>query len=258
MAKVAYTAPVMLVSEVEAAVAAATGLKVATTTELTLIDEAITSAGLAASRWDGKDWWWLRGTGSFPTVADQVSYVLRTVNSNDMASLWAVQAVYYDDDWPLGVLAWDVYQQWYRLNRPTANTTKPLQYAVTGEAPSMYLRPIPDAAYTLYVDYTKRHSKITSTGSLDTALIVPGEFHMGVYVAGAIWLLQHNTSDPLRLRDCPLFAEAMGQMTGADPATLDSERELDKFPDTQGSVPPDKRIHRTAGGTTLLVNPQSI
>ncbi len=207
---------------------------------LVKVFQAVTACGMAAATWSGSDWWWLKDTGSFPTVADTASYALRTVNSNDMSDLWAVERAYYDDDWPLRAINWRDYQEWYRLIRPTAGTTKPLGYAVKGEAPSLYMQPIPDAAYTIYVDYVKRHSEVTSA-SASNLLIVPAEYQEGIYVQGAVWTLRHDITEGLSLKDCPSFMEAIGRMYASRPERYDHES-LDDAPGAHGTLPHNVKI----------------
>jgi len=219
--------------------------------QATRIDDAITAVGMAVETWDGTDWWWLRDTGSFPTVDGTVSYALRTVNTNDMANLWAVQRVYYDDDWALKSLVWSDYQDWYRLIRPNAAEQKPLGYTVTGEPPYLWLYPLPDTEYTLYVDYTKRHSKI-SAGAPTGGLIVPAEFQHGIYIDGAAWWLRHELEDAASLRDCPRFMEAINRMRAARPIRY-GEDPNDLFPDAQsGTFPNDRRVKITEDGVHIL------
>jgi len=222
MAQIAYNAPSMTIAELELAIARGVGWVDSNDTTIgsgptAKIDQAITAAGLAAATWNGMDWWWLHSTGSFPTVANTASYALRTVNTNDMATLWRVDKVYYDDDHEIVQLPYLEYQEWYRLDRPTASTQPPEECGITGEPPYIWLRPVPDDAYTVYVDYTRRHSKITLAGSTDAALIVPAEYQMDIYVAGAEWLLRHERFGPETLMQCPGFRHGIEQMGLGDP-----------------------------------------
>ena len=219
------------------------------------IDDAMTAVGMAVETWDGTDWWWLRDTGSFPTVDTVASYALRTVNTNDMANLWAVQQVCYEDDWPLTPMTWAQYDEWYRLIRPNASTGKPLGYAVTGEPPYLWLYPIPDDAYTLYVRYTKRHSKI-SAGAPTGGLIVPAEFQHGIYIEGSLWWLRHELEDAASLRDCPRFMEAINGMRAGRPDNYGDDQS-NMFPDAQaGAWPNDRRVKFTENGVHIF-NPYS-
>ena len=257
MAEAAYTAPGMTVPEVESAVGVGLGYSatdIGDSTILAKIDQAITAAALACATWDGTDWWWLHSSGSFPTVADTPSYVLRTVNTANMPALWAVDRIYYDDERELSQISWLQYQNWYRLLRPSANTASPLEWAVTGEPPTLYLSPTPDDAYTIYVDYTLRHSKITKAGSSTAALIVPAEYQWGIYVGGAEWLIRHETFEPMSLHDCPQFMEAIGRMKASNPIMRGANRDLDKFSDSVGTIPWDQSVYVTDGGSVLLTN----
>jgi len=208
----------MTVAEIEAAInrGLGAGSSVSDATTLTRIDEAITAAGQAAVIWNGSGWWWAQAAlKTFDTVDGTSTYALKTVNSNAMSNLWAVQKAILADDWPLQLLkdkqAYDEYTTLY------GTESRPTHYAIWGDM-TMGLVPCPNAAETITVSYIQRHSKITNAGSLDTALIVPPEFHGSVYVAGALWLLRHETLDISSLRECPQFVAAMQSMASADPS----------------------------------------
>jgi hypothetical protein len=251
----AYTAAGYGVSDLHVLLATKLFGGAADADEKTKLNQAITDAGQAAATWKGTDWWWLHSRGEFDTVADTSHYALRTVNGNDMADLWAVERAYYDDDWPLEKLSWRQYQKWLRIEQPTASTSKPLSYMVTGEPPRLYVRPTPDDAYTVYIDYVRRHGAIT-TDSAATDLIVPAEFQRGVYVEGAAWLIAHEKKDIRSLEDCPGFRQAMERMVQADPKRYDVNPE-DYFPDAQGPLPHNRRVIQTGDGY-LVQNTVSI
>lgn len=219
----------------------------------TNIEQAITACALAASTWEGMDWWWLHTTGTFDTVASTANYTLRTVNSNDMEDLLAVNRVYYDDDWSLRPLSKREYQHWYRIVRPNASTTKPLGYWVTGKSPTMWLYPVPDDAYTMYVDYTRQHSKITdgASGSSDAALIVPPEYQEGIYVDGPVFLLKNGLSSQASLRQCPGFMEAIDRMFESQLMLYDEDPENRAG---TGPYPHNMRVTEFEGGGYAIVN----
>ncbi len=260
MATSAYIAPGMKISEVVTRITAATDISDGTT-----LDEVITAAGQAACNWYGKIWWWMRAEATFATVADQGEYNLRLVDADGAeiaaavaADLWAPTAVYYDNDWPLAPISKDQYEQNTTL-LTTVSSTIPFAYTVWGEPPVIGFWPAPAAAYSIYVKYIKRHSKIVSSGdttSSDAALIVPAEYQRGVYVDGATWLLNHQTLDPASLEDCKSFMDAMQRMSAAEPLHFDLNSTEDKFPDSGGSFPHDRRVLMN-DGQILIENPQT-
>ena len=244
MAKVDYQAPGLSVAEVLALVGHVMDWDVtdAASAASVRIFQAVTAAGQAASLWRKQKWWWLRATATFPTVAATASYTLRTVNINAMASLWSVEGVWYGDDWRITPIDWDHYRQNLLIN---ADTGLPTRYVVMGEPPTIYLYPTPTAVETIYVDYLKRHSKITgdASGSSDAALIVPPEFHLPVYVDSAAWLLKHDTIDPMALEQFPAFVGAMQRMAEADPGTYDATDPTGMYADSRpGDWPSDRRV----------------
>jgi len=157
-----------------------------------------------------------------------VSYPLRTIDaagaitdtaaSRVLAQAYAIQHVFVGDDYALGFIEdkkdLDSYLSTY------TTTGKPLRYSLWGDL-YMGVIPPPDDAYVLTIPYIKRHGKIANATASDAALIVPAEFHWGVYVAGAIWLLKHETIDPIALEDCPVFQHTMERMAMADPSGYD-------------------------------------
>lgn len=73
MATVDYTEPVLSLAECELLCADAMGYSVATATELTKIDQAITIAGQYACTFDGRKWPWLLKTARFQTNTKTVA-----------------------------------------------------------------------------------------------------------------------------------------------------------------------------------------
>ncbi len=190
------------------------------------------------------------------------SYPLRVtgltggVTSTDSEKvLWdihAIQRIYYDDDRRLAILTWPRYRHHQRVLKTQA-AGEPLSYALhqepvasgSGSEPILYLWPAPDDAYDLWIDYFKRHSKITggTTGSEDFALIVPAEYQFGIYVEGALWLLRHEIGDVSSLRDCKPFVEAIGRMVSSAGKEYSGEYPEDMFSDAvAGHWPHDRRV----------------
>ena len=254
MAKAVYVAPGMTIAEIEAAVARSLDWDVTNATELAKIDEAVTACGIAASTWNGRPWWWLETSDTFPTVDGTASYVLRTVDSSAMANLLAVKRAYVNTKWELTPMQWEEYRRLSTL--VTAPEGHPYKYVVYGSTPTMYLYPTPGSVLTITVDYTQRHSKITSAGSEEAALIVPGEYQWGIYVNGATWLIKHETLDPSALEQCPAFVSAMGRMGASDPYTYAPDNVADQFPgDTvegYGRIDPSHYPHTHTIGTQSL------
>jgi hypothetical protein len=238
MAKVVYTAPGLLIADVEAAVAAALTFSVSDATQLAMIDQAITVAGQAAAMF--KPWWWLKATATFPTVASTKGYALRTVNTNAMTDLFAVEGI-----WHNAIVSRLVQIPMWKYNElndtDTASTTGQPGYYAIGADMTAYLWPTPDAVYTMNVSYIKRHSKITNAGSTDGALIVPAEFHWGVYVIGATWLLKNNSIDPMALSQSPHWVETIRQMESADPTTNYDLNSFDRNGRNEGFDPDPSR-----------------
>ncbi|MBS3821708.1 MAG: hypothetical protein KGY81_08100 [Phycisphaerae bacterium] len=219
----AFQSPGLTIEEVETLVANATGLDTGTTAELTRIDQAITLAGQFACTCEGRSWWFLWADGTFDTVASTASYDLRTVNSNDMEDILVPVRVWRSTT-PLTPMSFLAYRDLTR-SQSTVPTGAPDSYAIDGDL-TMYLYETPDDAYTMYVDYYKRHSKVTNTGSTDAALIIPAEFQFGIYVSGAEWLLRHENIDPSSLLQCEPFLRTIERMDAAQPASYRASPEL--------------------------------
>uniref|UniRef100_A0A6M3JSG5 Uncharacterized protein n=1 Tax=viral metagenome TaxID=1070528 RepID=A0A6M3JSG5_9ZZZZ len=232
----AYQAPGMTVAELRTLIGNATGKDPNIGAEALQIDQAISAAGQAACLWDGRDWWFLWGTGTFPTVLSTASYALRTVNASAMADMHAPRRV-WEGTTRLGQIS---YQQYLDSQRvlSTGTTGQPQSYAIGADL-TMYLFYTPDGTYTITVDYIKRHGKIDGNSSLPTDLIIPADFHYGVYVMGAIWLLKHGVLDPMALRGCPEFVETIHRMQAAAPTEYD-----DSYGGSEPGVPlpPDKHV----------------
>jgi len=187
---------------------------------------AISAAGKAACTWTKRDWSWLKGKSSFPTVADTASYDLWTVADAAMLSMGGIEQLHRGDDARIVPLDWREYQQWYDLERPTAATGEPIYYGLnnTASAATVWLRPIPDAVYTVYVDYRKRHALIT--GASGDELLVPSDYQYDIYVQSAVWLLRQDTMDA-PIDDCRAFTSAMRRMMESDPGKSDKDPSMD-------------------------------
>ncbi len=321
----AFAAPGYSAAELILLVTDGAGWDNPSTAQTTKAYQAITNAALAASTWNGAEWWWMRGTSSFKTgygvitatglarvtnvvtvttsaahglivgdvgqivvikdadasafdgqfpvasvtstvaftyaqtagnatsgsgTATVYGYPLPTTYGSGMAALRTLQRVYYDDDWPLETMDYRKYREWYTLDRPNASNGRPLSYAITGDASFVWLHPGPDAAYTVYTDFVKRHTKVTSS-SVTADLIVPAEYQDGIYVHGAIWLLRHEITDVGSLKDCAGFVEAMNRMEASKPIGYD-RKPVNLFAGVQGTLPSNLRIQ---GGS--ITNPVS-
>lgn len=220
--------------------------------DLASIEYAITQAGQAACEWT--DWWWLRGQGDFDTEASTRSYALRTVNEASMSTLWAVTRLYHDDDHALTPITFSRYNDLYRLN-DTSGT--PTMYAVTGDPPTLYLYPTPNAANTVYVDYVKYQADVEDDSD-DGLLIVPSPFHYRVYVNGAIYLLNNGVGDPGALKDSPNFVRAMEAMGKVNPELYAEGHTINRHRDARGGLwPQDQRVIYD-GYSTLFINDPSL
>ncbi len=261
MATSAYIAPGMTIAQIVTRITAATGI-----TDAATINEAISAAGYAASNWYGKIWWWMRGEATFALVADQAEYNLRLVDANGAEAaaavapdLWGTTAVYFDDDWAMEPISKDQYEQNTTILTLTA-TASPVQYTIWAEPPIIGFWPTPNSTDDVNIKYIKRHSKIDTVSdpsSTDAALIVPAEFHRGIYVDGATWLLNHETLDPAKLEDSRSFMDAMQRMSRAEPLYFDIRSSEDKFPDAKiGMFPHDRRVLINQC-TILIENPQT-
>jgi len=149
-----------------------------------------------------------------------------------MEDLYTVEKVWKNGNWPLQRLANKVELEEYILMY-SSNTGSPTQYVMLGED-LLGIIPIPSSALEFTVAYIKRHGKIASATASEAALIVPAEFHWGVYVNGASWLLLHETMDPASLAESPAFVETMDRMAEADSYHYDDE--------TEYGYPADRRV----------------
>jgi len=240
------------IAQLEAIIADKVKLDVTDSDQLARIDEAITAVGQAACLWEGRKWWWMYGTSSFPTVADTASYALRTVNGGAMAALWSVERVYIGTDWPISPMSWSQYRDSIVLNEASS---KPSRCVIIGDPPTMYLWETPDDEYTIYVDYIKRHPKIEN-GDSDSGLLIPDIFHLQLYVDGAVWYLRNGVGDPLGFRNCPAFVDAMRNMAEAEPERHLDLSSVNMHADVQpGSWPHNRHVIEMGDGTFIIGNP---
>uniref|UniRef100_A0A6M3IRQ0 Uncharacterized protein n=1 Tax=viral metagenome TaxID=1070528 RepID=A0A6M3IRQ0_9ZZZZ len=204
------------------------------------------------------------GTGTVYVV----SYPLRSVDvagavtSTDASKMlwkfWAAEAVYYDDDWRLNPVSWAKMRK-NLVVLQTTGTGNAFEYTIHGDEPYIFFWPVFSEAKDIYIDYIKRHAKITggASGSNDTELIIPPEFQWALYVDAPIWLLRHDKLDPMSLRECPAFVETMTRMTASEPISYDIKNSANMFPDAVGGLPHDRRILET-DTSILIANPVSI
>lgn len=170
---------------------------------------------------------------------------------------WAVERMYYDDDWQLRPVSWQEMRSKMRLLQTTSQS-KPFLYCITQDEPQVFLWPAPDAAYDIYADLIKRHSKISYGLSTNAALIIPPEFQWGLYVNGASWLIVHEAADPQALTKCPGFMEAIDRMKAAQPDQYDNAHSSNLFADARpGKYPHDRRVW-VDGDQVLIANAVSI
>jgi hypothetical protein len=241
------------IAQLEAIIADRVKLDTSDSDELSRIDEAITVAGQAACAWEGRDWWFLHATSNFDTVDGTASYALRTVNSSVMTDLWAIERVYIETDWPLKFIEWDQYRNNVALN---STEGKPMEYTVHGEGLTMYPWEIPDDAYTIYVDYIKRHSRIINATSADNTLLIPDIFHYSVYVDGAVWVLRNGVGDPLGLRNSPGFVDTMRRLAESDPKGYnESSDENNHAGVVTGWFPHNKPVFQMGDNVMIFNNP---
>lgn len=201
----------------------------------TSIYEAMTFVAKAASTWDNEKWWWNLVLESFPTVASTASYDLRTACSD--ASLLSVRKMTYDDESDIDPMSDRDYWWWYRHQRPTEATAIPTHYLLTGAAPTVYLRPVPNAIYTIYVECSAEHAAITAAVA-DTVLIIPPAFHYDFYVQSTIWLLRTAVENVGGLESCPPFMAGIRRMRNSRPEAVDheNERDYDDFPNIDEEI----------------------
>ena len=173
-----------------------------------------------------------------------VSYPLRQVNGTLMTDLFVPVRIGVDDDWLAVFIPRTEWMHWFlttpaTVSQPSAYTIFEDDYAAYAESKTytrelyLGLQPAPDTASRLItVDYIVRHSKITDgdSGSEDAALIVPADFHYGVYVQGAVKLLKKQTLDPSFLIEDGEFRQTMERMALVAPGSRDTNPH-DLYPD---------------------------
>jgi len=214
----AFQAPGFSPAEIEAQIADFVGYSVSDATQLTIIDQAITTAAQAACTFDGREWWFLMANATFDTVDGTASYDLRTVNTNAMTDLYVPIGVWRDTS----TVRKFNYKDYLDLIRTTDTSSgSPYRYALSGDL-TMWLYPTPDDAEEVTVDYLKRHSKITGAGSVAADLIIPAEFQYRIYVLGATWLIKNDIQSMDALKANPEFIECIYNMQAARPDSYDS------------------------------------
>lgn len=225
----------------------------------TKVYQAITECGMAASTWKGSTWWWqYDGTGNFPMVASTPNYVLRTVNTNDMADLLRVTRAYFDDDWVLTPISWARYRELQAVPMSDTNS-RPTMYTVIGGSPEIYLLPNPNTTETINVDYIKLHGKISAGTDVD--LIVPAPYQEGVYVDGPLFRLRRDIGDIASLDSSPGFVEAMTRMAQSHSMAFDDDPETKFNPpmgSRHGNLPHDTHYTVFGNGDVSISNQPSL
>jgi len=236
-----FQAPGLTTANILSLIASATSLDA--TNDATLIYQAVTVAGQVASTWRRRGWWWSRDYETFPTVNETASYNLRTVNTNAMQDLYAPIALWYDDSRRILPITKEEYDERIAIY---GDSGSPEFYALAGDL-TAYIYPTPDGAYTIDVSFVRRHSKIDASGG---DLTVPQEFQYGVYVGGAVELLQgDHLHDPSFLLHSEKFKAVMLAMAEAEPQKFDPA-----WSDREGmalTVPPDTKVFTSAKGLTI-------
>jgi len=173
-------------------------------------------------------------------------FPLRTVNSNAMQDLYAIQAAWFSTTTRMESVPWNSYIEWHTTQASTA-TGDPWKYAVNGDPPSMYFWSLPTTASTITLRYLKRHSKITSASSSDAALIVPAEWHYPIYVDGAIYVIRNRKFQPQALYQNPVFVSALENMWTSRPEDQDLNSSSRGASDLPSSLPADRHVFISGG-----------
>ncbi|HUT57757.1 MAG TPA: hypothetical protein VNA25_07880 [Phycisphaerae bacterium] len=169
-------------------------------------------------------------------------YPLRVVNSASMVDIYTPHHV-WESTRRMGLMEWKRYLGHYRT-MTVGTTGQPGAYALADDL-SMYFDYMPDDEYTIYVDYLKRHSKITAS-SAATDLIIPAEFHRGIYVDGAVEMLKSDDIDGSVLLNSQRFERTMMRMQAAEPEGYDQTWGGNTLGGNGGSLP--------AGSSVIILN----
>ena len=215
----------MALSDIESQIAQVMGWSTSTTAELAAIDRAITVVGQSVCTWEGRNWWFLRSSGTFSTAASDDQYDLRTEVGADVLApthVWRSTVLLEKTD----------YDTFIATHRTYTGEGTPYLWAMSG-ASNLNLHPTPSAVETITVDYIKRHSQITNAGSVDSDLIIPGEFHYTFYVDGSLWLLRQETLAPESLRASSGFMEGILNLQASAP---------DEYATSGSTLPDGKHI----------------
>ncbi|MBE3118781.1 MAG: hypothetical protein IMZ50_08510 [Candidatus Atribacteria bacterium] len=173
-------------------------------------------------------------------------FPLRTVNSSAMTAILGVTGVWWGTSYQLKSIPWNIYIEWHTTQASSSGGDAWL-YAVNGDAPTIYFWNLPTSAATITVAHIKRHSKITSAGSTDAALIVPAEYHYGIYVDGAVFAIRNRVMSPQGMYGNPDFVEALETMWGSRPEDYDTNSQA-----RGGSNNVDPRDERHYPGTVSM------
>ncbi len=220
------------VSAILSEVVRSTGLADSGATQ-TRMYAAITSAGIAAC--DYRDWWFLRASDTFDTVDGTASYDLTSVGGGSMSDIKSIQQVWWDTDSTNRIrLKLLDYEQYLLISNQETTDSTTRTYTPIG-LNTILLHPGPNVAKEVTVHYTKRHPKIVA--SADADLLIPLDYHYPIYVEGATWLLQHETTDPAALKNSPAFQSALQDIAMHAMDEQDSSNSANYFYPSQGSVP---------------------
>ncbi len=188
-------------------------------------------------------------------------YLLRAVNSNDMAAMRAVERVYFDDDWTLTPISYRAYRaaQAVSFDQTENRSTSYTVTETVADGPILHLLPTPNTTDTIFVDYLIFHKKIVFTG--DANLIIPFDFQEGVYVGGASWLLRRDVGDTASLASCPEFVEAMDRMQQSHTMSYDkdpADQYFEPFGAGQGMWPHNLKVSAFHDGDVIIFNEVSL
>ena len=149
-----------------------------------------------------RDWWWMRNSMTFPTVAGQASYTLAQIEAtgtgfsdfgnwcrdqfrNYPTATGQAQEMFMN---PISHNEWrDIYQ--YGTNRTTEQ--RPQEFAIL-PSQGIGLGPTPAVGYTVTGDYFKVPTEMVLDADIPA---LPSQFHMAI-VYGAMMLYGVSESSP--------------------------------------------------------------
>lgn len=133
------------------------------------------------------DWKWMRGSMSFPTVADQAEYTLAQIEATGAGlsnfGNWQrdtfrcyTTATGTNDENVLSWLDYDMWRDTYQFGATRHTQTRPTQFTITPVL-GIGLGCTPIVGYTITGDYYKVAAEMEDDG--DTPLL-PSQFHMAI------------------------------------------------------------------------------